>query len=146
MLSYGDEDRNIKIEINTRGVDREYYEIKDYIGIPILVAKKDYLFSSKLVALTSRKQLAMRDIYDVHFFIKHNWEINETIIKKRTGKDLEDYLNECVELISGVKDTQIMQGLGDLISTEKEKAWIKSHLKADIIFLLKNYIRARFIY
>jgi len=146
LLSYGDEDRNIKIEINTRGVDREYYEIKDYIGIPILVAKKDYLFSSKLVALTSRKQLAMRDIYDVHFFIKHNWEINETIIKKRTGKDLEDYLNECVELISGVKDTQIMQGLGDLISTEKEKAWIKSHLKADTIFLLKNYIRARFIY
>jgi predicted nucleotidyltransferase component of viral defense system len=51
LLSYGDEDRNIKIEINTRGVDREYYEIKDYIGIPILVAKKDYLFSSKLVAL-----------------------------------------------------------------------------------------------
>ena len=43
------------------------------------------------------------------------------------------------------KDTQIMQGLGDLISTEKEKHGLRA-FKADTIFLLKNYIRARFIY
>ena len=33
-----------------------------------------------------------------------------------------------------------MHGLGELISSEKEKAWIKNHLKADTIFMLKNYI------
>lgn len=143
LLSYGEDDHNIKVEINIRGlVDdiHNHYLMKEYLGISMLVAKQDYLFASKLLALTLRKETAMRDIYDIHYFAENHWDINIEIIKEKTGKDIKDYLPECITLIEGVKDSQVMRGLGELISSDKEKAWIKAHLKNDTIFMLKNYL------
>ncbi len=143
LLSYGDDDHNIKVEINPRKLaDKidEHYEIKDYLGISMLVAKKDYLFASKLSALTLRNKTAMRDIYDVHYFAKNSWDISAEIIRERTGKSTKEYLTECAVFIEKIKDNQIMQGLGELVDGEKEKAWIKKHLKNDTIFMLRNYI------
>jgi len=45
---------------------------------------------------------------------------------------------ECIKVVEKVKDSQVLQGLGELIS-EKEKSWIKSNLKNETIFILKNY-------
>ena len=143
LLSYGDNEHNIKIEISTRelmGNIKEYYEIREHLGIPMFVAKKDYLFSSKLFALIYRKETAMRDIYDIHYFAKNNWDINKELIERKTGKSVKEYLEECVLFIEKRKDNQMLQGLGDLVGGEKEKEWIKKHLKADTIFMLKNYI------
>lgn len=143
LLSYGQDDHNLKIEINIRGlVDklRDYYEIKEYLGISMLVAKKDYLFASKLAALTSRNETAMRDIYDIHYFAQRNWDINAEIIKKRTSKTIKEYLADCIVFINKTKDNQILKGLGELVEGEKEKERIKSRLKADSIFMLKSYI------
>jgi predicted nucleotidyltransferase component of viral defense system len=143
LLSYGDDDHNIKVEINVRKlVDniQEHYEMKEYLGISMFVAKKDYLFASKLSALTLRNETAMRDIYDIHYFAKSNWDINAEVIKERTGKTTKEYLDDCVAFIEKVKDNQMLQGLGELVDSEKEKAWIRNHLKADSIFMLKNYM------
>lgn len=143
LLSYGQDDHNLKIEINIRGlVDklRDYYEIKEYLGISMLVAKKDYLFASKLAALTSRNETAMRDIYDIHYFAQRNWDINAEIIKKRTSKTIKEYLADCIVFINKTKDNQILKGLGELVEGEKEKERIKSRLKTDSIFMLKSYI------
>jgi len=143
LLSYGVNTHNIKIEINSRKLIeniQDYYEIKEYLGISMLTAKKDYLFASKLAALTSRNEIAMRDIYDIHYFAKNNWSINNQIIKLRTLKNTKEYLVDCIKFIEKVKDNQVMQGLGELVSSEKEKDWIRGHLKTDTIFLLKNYI------
>lgn len=142
LLSYGDEDHNIKVEINTRKLVENifnHYEIREYLGISILVGKKDYLFASKLSALTLRKKVAMRDIYYIYYFAKNNWDINENVIKERVSKTKKEYLLDCIEFIEKLNDRQILQGLGELIETEKEKAWIKNHLKAETIFMLKNY-------
>ncbi|PIY00376.1 hypothetical protein COZ22_00390, partial [bacterium (Candidatus Howlettbacteria) CG_4_10_14_3_um_filter_37_10] len=82
LLSYGDADHNIKIEINTKKLVpnlSEQYELREYLGISMLVAKKDYLFAGKLAALTLRTETAMRDIYDIHYFAKNNWDINRII-------------------------------------------------------------------
>lgn len=38
---------------------KEHYELKKYLGISILVTKRDYLFASKFAALTSRRILAI---------------------------------------------------------------------------------------
>ena len=46
ILSYGDDDHNIKIEISLRKFVEnmnESYEIKEYLGISMFAAKKDYL-------------------------------------------------------------------------------------------------------
>jgi len=143
MLSYGDDDHNIKVEINVRSLVeniKDHYEIKEYLGISMFVAKKDYLFASKLSALTLRNETAMRDIYDIHYFAKGNWDINTEVIKKRTNKTIKEYLADCIVFIEKVKDNQILQGLGELVDSEKEKVWIRTHLKTDSIFMLKNYV------
>jgi len=143
LLSYGDDDHNIKIEINVRKLVEnieDHYELKEYLGISMFVAKKDYLFASKLSALTLRKETATRDIYDIHYFAKNNWDINAEVIKKRTDKTIKEYLADCIAFIEKVKDNQILQGLGELVGNEKEKTWVRAHLKADTIFMLKNYM------
>jgi len=143
LLSYGDDDHNIKVEINIRKLAeniQDHYEMKEHLGISMFVAKKDYLFASKLLALTLRNEIAMRDIYDIYYFAKNNWDINAEVIKERTGKTTREYLADCLAFIEKVKDNQIMQGLGELIDSEEEKAWIRNHLKADTIFMLKNYM------
>lgn len=142
LLSYGSTDHNIKIEINTRKFEdnvKDHYKLQEYLGILILAAKKDYLFTNKLIALTSRKELAMRDVYDIYFFAKNNWDINQKIIKTKTNKNIKEYLSDCINLIEKIKDNQILQGLGELLD-EKEKKWVKSNLKKETIFLLKNYM------
>jgi predicted nucleotidyltransferase component of viral defense system len=142
LLSYGDDNHNIKIEINVRNQHKniyQYYEIKDYLGISMVVAKKDYLFASKLAALTSRNETAMRDVYDIHFFASINWDINSEIIKERTGKSIKENLSDCIVCLEKIKDNQILRGLGELVDGNKEKDWIKKNLKNDSIFMLKNY-------
>lgn len=144
LLSYGDTDHNIKIEISTRETAftlKEYYGLEEYLGISMLAAKKEYLFTSKLLALTMRKETAVRDIYDIYFFAKNHWEINEKIINAYAGKTLKEYLADCIAVIEKIKDNQILQGIGELVA-EKEKIWIKQHLKSEVIFMLKNYMSA----
>lgn len=142
LLSYGDADHNIKLEVNIRILMpdiRGYYEMKEYLGIPMLVGKKDYLFSSKLAALTLRRETAMRDIYDIGYFAKNNWDIDAEVIKARTDKTIKEHLADCILIIENVKDNQILQGLGELLN-EKEKAWVKNYLRKETAFLLKNYM------
>lgn len=143
LLSYADDEHNIKVEINIRESIKniqDYYELREYLGISMFVAKKEYLFTSKLLALTLRKETAARDIYDIHYFAKNNWDMNVEMIKEKTDKTIKEYLADCISCIEKVKDNQILHGLGELVDSEKEKTWIKNHLKSDSVFMLKNYI------
>jgi predicted nucleotidyltransferase component of viral defense system len=141
LLSYGDTDHNIKIEINIREKAiniNDYYELKEYLGISMLAAKKDYLFAGKLAALTLRKELATRDIYDIYYFAKNNWDISTEALMAITGKSVKEQLSDCLAVIEKIKPSQTLAGLGELIS-EKEKNWVKNSLCAETIFLLKDY-------
>lgn len=142
FFSYGTQDHNIKIEINLINIVnniKEQYELKKYLGISMLVAKKEYLFAGKLSALTLRNEPAIRDVFDIYYFSKNHWDINTEVIKNLTGTNLKDYLSTCTSFIEDINNSQILQGLGALISSEKEKDWIKTHLKSETIFMLKNY-------
>jgi predicted nucleotidyltransferase component of viral defense system len=142
LLSYGPQDHNIKIEINLRQITKnikEQYKLKEYLGISMLVAKQEYLFAGKLSALTLRSETAGRDVFDIYYFSKNHWNINTEVVKNLTGKNLKDYLNTCIKFIEDINNSQILQGLGELIASKKEKDWIKTHLKAETIFMLKNY-------
>ena len=142
LLSYGDTDHNVKVEVNIRILMpdiKEHYEMKEYLGISMLAGKKDYLFASKLAALTSRRLLAMRDIYDIWFFAKNNWDINAEVVFARTGKTIKEHMADCILVIEAVKDNEILRGLSELLSGEKDKAWVKAHLRKEAVFLLRNY-------
>lgn len=143
LLSYGDADHNVKVEMSVRIVVpdiRQHYEVKEYLGISMLVGKKDYLFANKLAALTDRRLLAMRDIYDIWFFAKNNWNINAEVIKARTGKSVRDHITDCIPIIEAVKDNEILRGLAELLPSEQKKAWVKIHLRKEAVFMLKNYL------
>jgi len=143
LLSYGDRDHNVKVEVNMRTLIpdiKERYEVKEYLGISMLVAKRPYMFASKLAALTSRSKMAMRDIYDIWYFAKSNWDIDAEILKLRTGKSVKKHLADCIGAVEAVKDNEILRGLVELLLGEKEKAWVKTHLRKECVFLLKNYI------
>jgi len=142
LLSYGDVDHNVKVEVNVRILMpdiKEHYELKEYLGISMFAGKKDYLFASKLAAMTDRRLLAMRDIYDVWFFAKNNWDINTEVLKARTGKTVKEHMADCIPVIEAVKDNEILRGLAELLPDEKAKAWVKTHLRDEAVFLLKNY-------
>ncbi len=134
-LSYAEEAQNIKIEINKRSFGSQY-EVKNYLGISMLVMRREDMFAHKLVAMTERNKIANRDVYDIHFFLKNNWEINREIVEKRTEMKFVDYLKKCIEFVENVPERGILSGMGELIN-EKQKAWVKSKLKQDTVFLLK---------
>jgi hypothetical protein len=102
--------------------------------------KKDYLFAHKLVALTDRKHIANRDLYDIYWMFKHQWPIEEGIVKKRTNKSLIDYLKLIIKFIEkNIHDKTILDGLGQVLS-DKQKIWTKENLKTELLFQIKNYI------
>lgn len=141
MLSYGEADQNIKIEISTRQLIpdlRQHYELKEYRGISMLVAKQDYLFAGKLNALGSRKETAMRDVYDIHFLAGKSADINREMVEAMTGHSLKEQWKKNIEAVEKIKENQILQGLGELLD-EKQKQWVKKNLKKETLLLLKNY-------
>lgn len=135
LISYGEKDHNIKIEINKRSFGSKY-EIKNYLGISIQTMVIEDMFAHKLAALLDRKNVANRDIFDIWFFLKNNFEINEKIIKTRTDLKLKEYLSKCIKFLDKYNDKYILQGIGELID-EKQKVWIKNKLKSEVLFLLK---------
>ncbi len=139
LLTYEKEQRKIKIEVSKRTV-HPAYEVKNYLGIPILVAKKQALASGKLSAFLTRKKFAARDLFDLWFILKNDWDFDEDYLKKQTGFDLKTALEKAKEKVLKVKPNQLLQGIGELIE-EKKKNWIRKKLKDEVIFYLNLYLK-----
>ena len=135
LLSYKEKVQNIKVEINRRSFGSQY-ELKTYLGISMLVMKKEDMFAHKLMAMYERIGRTNRDIYDIWFFLKNNWPINKKIVKNRSGMTFKEFLKKCVAVLEKMEDRKILDGMGELLD-EKQKAWIRTNLKKDVLFLLK---------
>lgn len=139
LLSYGEPDRNIKIEISFIEFPDEY-EIKQYLGLPVLVMKGEYMTAHKLVALTERKGVANRDIFDIWYFLKSGWSIKDEIVELRTGMTMKEYIPKCIKFIESSSGKSILQGLGEILDP-KLKGWVKNNLASDAIFYLRYYLK-----
>lgn len=135
LLSYADGARNVKIEINRRNFGSQY-EIKTYLGISMLVMKKEDMAAHKLTAMYERIGRSSRDIFDVYFFLENNWPINEKIIGDRTNLSFSEFLKKSIKALEKVSNHEILSGQGELLD-EKQKVWAKEHLKKDTLFLLR---------
>jgi predicted nucleotidyltransferase component of viral defense system len=138
IISYGEKERNIKIEISKR-IFPDRYEVKNYLGISMLVLRKEDMFAHKLVALSERKSIANRDAFDIWFFMKNNWGVNKEIVELRTGLDFKKYLQKCIERVEIINERYILQGLGEILDDE-HKHWAKANLKKELLFFLKFYL------
>ena len=107
----------------------------------MLVMDKEDMFAHKLVSMTERKKLANRDLFDIWFFLKKNWNINTDIIMFRKKLDIKTYLQACVEFIENVNTMHLLAGMGELLA-EDLKQWVKNNLKKELLFLLRLRIES----
>jgi len=135
VISYDEKPPNIKVEINRRMFGSRY-GLQNYLGISMLIMVREDMFAHKLVAVLERKKTANRDVYDLWYFLKNRWPINKEIVEKRTGMNFKDYLKRCISFVESISDRNILSGMGELLD-EKQKAWAKTNLRKDAVFLLK---------
>lgn len=100
------------------------------------VMVQEDITANKLVAMHERIGKTNRDIYDVWFFLSKHWPINKKIIEQRTGMTYPIFLETCIDDLEKLSNRGILSGIGELLD-EKQKAWVKSKLKDETIFLLK---------
>lgn len=143
LLSYGEADMNIKIEINTRIWKANTYEMINFFGLEMFAQEKSTIFANKLVALTDRKKIANRDLYDIFFFFKNIFPINEAIIVERTGKNLKEYLEYLLEFIEkNVNKKNLLDGLWEVLNN-KQKAFVKEKLLDELLWVLQFQVKMR---
>ena len=98
------------------------------------------MFAHKLCAITDRKVLQNRDIYDARFMFEKGFPINEDIITLRTGKDIHEYFIYLIDFIEKhVSQNTILEGLGEVLTSSQKDA-VKAALKRDILFDLKSRV------
>ena len=132
--------QKVKVEISKRDYPDKYVN-KDFYGITIPTLSPDSMFAHKLCAITNRKKLKNRDLYDAHFMFTKQFDINEEIIKIRTDKTVEEYFSYLVDFIEkNVNPNTILDGLGELVSSQ-QKDQIKATLIRDLLFDLKSRIQ-----
>jgi len=140
VISYDKKSQNIKIEISRRNFGSKY-ELKTLLGISMLVMKKEDMFAHKLMAMHARVHKTSRDIYDVWFFLKNNWPINQKIVEKRAKGSYKETLQNCIKQIEKIKRRDLLVGLGESL-TKSQKDWARAKLKPEIIFLLKARLKS----
>ena len=134
-LSYGDEDHNVKVEINRRRFGSTY-EVTSYFGISMKVMTREDMFANKIVAMYERFGRTNRDIYDVWFFFQKNWHINKVIVEQRTNMKFREFLATCIEMLEKIPNRTILAGMGELLDV-KQKSWAKAKLKTEALFFMK---------
>ncbi|MEX1061712.1 MAG: nucleotidyl transferase AbiEii/AbiGii toxin family protein [Patescibacteria group bacterium] len=135
IISYEPDVQNIKIEVNLRKFGSRY-ELKELLGIPLPVMAKADMFAHKLMAMHERIGKTSRDIYDVWFFLKNNWPINNKIVEKRSGRSLSEFLKTAVKQLEDLNNRKILVGLGEFLK-QSQRDWAKEKLRSETIFLLK---------
>ncbi len=135
VISYDEKTQNIKVEVNLRQFGSKY-EIKNLLGISMLVMVQEDMFAHKLMAMMERVGKTSRDIFDVQYFAKQNWPINKKIIEARSGLSFKEALEKAILQLETMNNRYILDGLGELL-TDSQKDSVKAKLKTDTIFALK---------
>ena len=139
LLSYGDIDHNIKIEINRRGVTWSY-KFKNFLWIQLNIMNLEDMSANKLIALNTRNRLANRDIFDLHFILSNQFKVNEKLILEKTWKNLHEYVEQCIQFLQNLpKNHSILDWLWEVLDN-KQKDFVKNKLLNETIFLLNSLL------
>ncbi|MFH1244372.1 MAG: nucleotidyl transferase AbiEii/AbiGii toxin family protein [bacterium] len=129
--SYGKGEAKIKVEVNTRKYPN-YYETRDWRGYGVKVMVKEDMLAHKLCAITDRKKLQNRDLYDAWWMLKRGWEANEEIIQLRTDMKLKAYWKILLAKLRALPvKYDVLAGLGEVMS-QSQKDWVKAKLRTSL--------------
>lgn len=133
-ISNWEKDVNIKIDVNRHIWKENRYEVLNLYWTPLSVQTKDTIFANKLVAYYER--WTNRDIYDIYFFLKNGFDINEWVVFERTGMSVNKLLEETKnKLLKLPKNYKILDWLWEVLSLE-QKNYTKNFLVRDLIWLI----------
>lgn len=138
ILSYNNKDinaQNVKVEVNRREFGSKY-EIKSFLGISMQVMVQEDMAAHKLCAMYERIGKTNRDIFDVQFFLAHDWPVNKKIVEDRMKMPYKEFLNNAIIALERFESRDILGGMGELLTT-KQKAWTKANLVPETLFSLK---------
>src|SRR3989339_2143076 len=117
ILSYDEKDinaQNIKVEINRREFGSKY-DVKSFLGISMQVMVKEDMAAHKLCAMYERIGKTNRDIFDIQFFLAHDWPVNKKIVEDRMGVSYADFLKKCIDVMEKFDDNNVLAGQGELL-------------------------------
>jgi hypothetical protein len=64
--------------------------------------------------------------------------INKNIVESRMKTSLDQNIEACIQLLEGMSDKGLLQGMGELIDN-KMKRFVRVELRSEVIRLLKFY-------
>lgn len=134
VISYQDEARKLKIEIN-REPSNSQFTLRNILGVSVLLIEPEDMLANKLLAMAKRMNKTSRDIYDVWFFLKNDFKVNQEIIEAYTKTSLTEFSQKLVKSMEKFDNRRILTGLGELL-TPSQKDWAKAKLKQETIALL----------
>ena len=135
LLKYEVGGWKIKIEISRRPIAAKYH-IMNYMGVEVQVMVKEDMAACKLAALLTRKEMAMRDAFDLWYFLHKEWEVNAELFQAQTGWGIKEGLERAIVVVERLQKKELLQGVGELL-TGKQKDWVKEKLKEELLFLLR---------
>jgi predicted nucleotidyltransferase component of viral defense system len=141
MFRYDERSMNIKVELNKRSLTHNDYEIQMIENTSMRCMTRESSIANKLLALSER--FYNRDLYDVHYFFKHNFPFKEELIQDRSGISTKTLIQNLItELPKHFTANSVLAGLGDVL-TDKQKARVKPHLLDETIALLEQYLQEK---
>ena len=129
---------NIKVDVSRKIWKNNKYEFVDFFWTTIKVQDKSSIFANKLVALIERN--TNRDIYDVYFFFKNMFDVNEKLVFERTSMTLKDLYKKIIDKLDKLgKNYKILDWLWEVLD-EKKKLFVKNELIDELkqILILKS--------
>jgi len=141
LLDYESWEMNIKIEINKRTRKNDHFSLKKILWTEVFCMDEWSMFANKLVALMERKRTVSRDLYDINFFFRKGFPINDDLILERTRKDTKTYLIELKTFIHKTfNPTNVLAWLGEVIDN-KQKTFVKEKLLENTLWYIDLYLR-----
>jgi len=138
----------MKVSVNSIEINSNEYRVQYLPEIDRLVNCQtiESMFANKLVAVTDRfklhRTIAGRDIYDIHYFFMRGYTYHAAIIKERTGKDPQDFLEELIEFIrTHITQTVINEDLNTLLPPARFQQIRKILLPETLSFLANERTR-----
>lgn len=133
--------QKVKVEVNKRKFSDTYTE-HEFYGLTVRSLDLQSMFAHKLCAITDRKKMVNRDLYDTWWLLTKNAPINKQIVHERMGKSVEEYLVIVGKYVQKhVDETHILEGLGEVLS-QPQKDWVRDHLLKELLFELQIRIEA----
>ncbi|MBR8766506.1 nucleotidyl transferase AbiEii/AbiGii toxin family protein [Porphyromonas levii] len=140
VLDYGIGEWNLKIEVSNRYWG-EQSDLMSLDGFSINVMNPSDMYAHKLIALSERKGVANRDIFDILFFEENDITPNEVLIEKRKGISLLDQLKTDLTILENYPQNRVLSSLAPLLTPEKAQ-WARTHLLSSTVAQLEKRLRA----